>query len=95
MKFEIGEINMLNGSVFATVAEFNNGFSHIAVDDDCWVIINGHDKHSRISPYIFAEAKAVLDQLPNRPSAYQPYRNYLNGVTSNGLIRASERAVRN
>ena len=33
------EITQVKG--FITVCVFNNGYSHIAVDDHCWVILNG------------------------------------------------------
>jgi hypothetical protein len=45
------------------VAELNNGFSHIAVDDHCYVLLNGGE----LSPWWFREALDVLRTLPKDP----------------------------
>lgn len=43
----------------ASLAQFNNGYSHIIMDDGCYQIVNGN----KISSHIFAEAWAVMKQL--------------------------------
>lgn len=71
MKLEIKEVGN-----YITVAEFNNGFSHIAIDDHCYLLLN--DK--KPSYHIFDEALEVLKQLPNNPDDYEPYREYLKSI---------------
>lgn len=53
------------GRVYSTVSyvEFNNGYSHIIIDDNCYKIVNGQF----VSPYIFPEAVALFKQLPDNP----------------------------
>lgn len=62
----------LGGSTVIAVACFNKGYSHIAVDDNCWIVVNG----DRMSPWIFAEAMEVLKTLPNKPSEYKPLADF-------------------
>jgi len=45
------------------VAEFNKGYSHIAVDDHCYVLLNGGEP----SHWLFKEALQVLRRLPENP----------------------------
>ena len=63
-----------------TVAEFNNGYSHIAVDDHCWVIING----GKQSSHIFIEAMDVLKKLPSCPHDYAPYQELYENLAKYG-----------
>ena len=74
--FEFGNLRLRTGAEVFSVATFNNGFSHIVVDDNDWVIANGHDGDARFSSWIFPEAMEVLKQLPNSPLDYQPYAEY-------------------
>lgn len=64
---------------------FNEGRSRIVVDDGCWVIQNylpnppdvspdGSTRHKwKNSPWIFPEAKQILDELPTYPSNCEEY----------------------
>jgi hypothetical protein len=75
---KLGFINMESGDKAIYVAEFNNGFSHIIVDDSCWVIVNGYDGEAKQSSWIFPEAKEALNKLPNSPLDYMPYIDFVN-----------------
>ncbi len=59
-----------------SVAQFNKGYSHIVVDDGCWIIMNGRETSS----WIFDEAVQVLKQLPNSPSDYKPYTDWVYNI---------------
>ena len=72
--FRVEDISMKGGGIAVSVATFNDGYSNIIADDNCWVIVNG----GKMSEWIFREAMEVLKQLPNTPSEYKPYINYLN-----------------
>ena len=73
-EFKVEKIKLKKGNA-TSVAIFNDGYSHIIVDDNCWLIVNGDG----ISSWIFDEAMEVLKQLPNKPSNYKPYMNYITG----------------
>ena len=75
---KMGFIRLANGSRATYVAEFNNKYSHIIVDDNCWVLVNGDDGAAEFSAWIFKEAKEILDQLPVMPSEYKPFVDYIN-----------------
>ena len=74
--FETGEIAFPNGSRATYVAKLNKGYSHIIVDDNCWVIVNGEDGQAGNSAWIFEEALDALKQLPSNPADYAPYREF-------------------
>ena len=57
------KIKIYTGEYVTPVAEFNDGCSHIIVDDGCYIIVNGE----KFSPWIFREALAVLKTLPENP----------------------------
>lgn len=75
MTFGCKTITLENGSRITSVCEFNNNYSHIAVDDGCWVIVNG----DKVSPHIFRGAMEVLMQLPHSPTLYDPYMKFVAG----------------
>jgi hypothetical protein len=62
-----------NSRYVPIVASFNKGYSHIGVDDKCWVLYNGHPGELKSSRWIFPEAKDVLDTLPRSPEDHEPY----------------------
>ena len=66
------KVRLHNGGDAIAVAEFNNGYSHVVVDDHCWVVVNG----GYPSAHLYREAMAVLKQLPDHPNDYGPYREY-------------------
>ena len=71
----IGNIELhetVDGSI--SVATFNDGYSSICVDDNCWIIKNGNG----FSSHIFEEAMIILKQLPDNPSNYKPYVDYIS-----------------
>ena len=68
------EITQVKG--FITVCVFNNGYSHIAVDDHCWVILNG----GKPTFWIFDQAAFLLKQLPSTRNDYVPWREYYVGM---------------
>ena len=47
---------------------FNAGNSRIIPDDNCWVIQNLIDGEWKSSPWIFGDAKRLLDRLPATPA---------------------------
>lgn len=49
------------------VAELSRGYSHIAVDDHCYVLLNG----GRMSAWWFREALDILRTLPENPEGAQ------------------------
>jgi len=59
------KITLDNGAKVESVAEFNDGNSHIIEDDHCYVLVN-RDKDDRfaMSPWLFPEALRVLRKLP-------------------------------
>lgn len=77
-KFEIKEWILSNGAKGISVAELNNGYSHIMIDDGCWVIANGSNGNAEFSAWIFPEAKKVLDKLPVSPDDYEPWLQKLS-----------------
>ena len=62
-EFKIERINAI-----ISVAELNDGYSNIACDDNCWLLMHG----GKPAYHIFEEAKKILDQLPSSPYNYQP-----------------------
>ena len=71
------KIILENGSEAETVATFNNGSSHIIIDNGCYVIVNRTPviqfeanrpiigDFYRMSAWIFSEALEALKQLPS------------------------------
>jgi len=74
--FKIDKIKLKSGSEITTVAKFNDGYSHIAIDDGCWVVVNGGNGEAQLSPWIFLEAIKALKGLPSRPGDYYPLMPY-------------------
>ena len=66
-----GEIILKNGELVQYYAEFNKGYSHIIIDDGCWVIVNGEDGTAAIYAWIYPEAMENLKLLPNNPKDYK------------------------
>ena len=66
------KVEMHGGST--SVAVFNDGYSRIVIDDNCWVVKNGDN----YSEWIFEEAMEVLKQLPNKPNDYKPLLDFWN-----------------
>ena len=64
MDIKIGSIRLHNGSDVTTVAVLNEGYSHIGIDDHCYVVINGKDGEANFSSHIFREAHEILLLLP-------------------------------
>lgn len=56
------------------VAEFNDGYSHIGIDDNCWVVFNG----GQPTYHLFPEAVEALQRLPYSPSDYKPLKAFRN-----------------
>lgn len=52
--------------------KFNNGYSNIGRDDDCWIIYNG----GKPSHYIFKEAMYMLRSLPCRVRSH-PFMGFV------------------
>jgi len=71
----IWEMKRVNG--ISTVCQFNDGYSHIGIDDHCWLVLNGGKK----SAWIFPEAVAILKALPSSPDEYQPWRDFVGMVS--------------
>lgn len=63
MNFQKIEVKRRNGSVYKalSVIQFNNGYSHLIIDDGCYQIVSG----DKIGSHIFSEAKDVLIMLPD------------------------------
>lgn len=74
-RFECKTIRLDNGSRLTSVCEFSDGYSHIAVDDGCWIIVNG----GKVSAYINRGAMEMLMQLPHSPSLHSPYMSFIAG----------------
>lgn len=70
--FEVKELP--SGEI--SVVNFNNGYSHIVIDDNSYAILNGND--TDYSAWIFEEAMQVLKQLPNNPKDYKPYQDFIS-----------------
>lgn len=73
MKLKVKSIKLNSGSEVISVAEFNDKYSNIIVDDHCWCIVND----GRMSNYIFPEAMKILKKLSDSPDKYKPYIKYL------------------
>ena len=58
-----GSIHLKNGSDITTVAVLNEGYTHIGIDDHCYVIINGGDYKATLSSWINPEALEALNRL--------------------------------
>lgn len=65
---ENGNIITKHGSKLRTVAVLNNGYTHIGIDDSCYIILNGENGEAGVSSHIFPEALEALKQLPSKPS---------------------------
>ena len=52
-----------DGTEFETKAirSFNDGYSHIIIDDGCYQIVNG----DKVSSHVFPEALDILKMLPS------------------------------
>lgn len=59
---------LTNGEEVHPITTFNKGYSHIIVDDGCYVIVNGDPGKLGSSAWIFREALEVLKTLPIDPS---------------------------
>lgn len=70
-------VRLDNGARLTSVCMFNNGLSHIAVDDACWVIINA----GKVTAYINRDAMEMLMRLPHSPNLYEPYMDFVRGRT--------------
>lgn len=46
--------------------QFNNGYSHITIDDNCYQIVNGTGT-AIPTGHIFPDAMDILKQLPSNP----------------------------
>ena len=46
--------------------QFNNGYSHITIDDNCYQIVNGTNI-AMPTTCIFPDAVEILKQLPSNP----------------------------
>lgn len=72
---ELKIITLDNGTDAVSVAEFNNGSSHIICDDHCWVIVNHYSKRGyAYTHHVFPEAMKYLKMLPDDPYTYPPLR---------------------
>lgn len=72
------EFKVENIGNHVSVAELNDGYTHICVDDSCWIIVNETKKTDmEYQPWIFPEATEVLKQLPSNPNQYEPYINFI------------------
>jgi hypothetical protein len=72
--FKVQKVTLQTGSKITSVVEFNNGYSHIVVDDGCWVVVNG----GMFASWIFPKALDILKKLPSNPYDYKPYMDSLN-----------------
>jgi len=70
IKFEIKE---MDGGKWTSVAELNDGYTHISVDDHCWTVTN----NGVLTSHIFKEAMQALKQLPDSPDDYEPYKRFV------------------
>lgn len=73
---KLKSVRLSSGGIVPAVAEFNNGYSFIVVDDGCWCVVNGNE----FSAWVFPEATAVLKQLPDSPDEYGPYREWTTRI---------------
>jgi len=66
----------LGKSSYETISyvQFNNNYSHIIIDDNCYMIANGTEIVIP-SNHIFPDAVEILKQLPNNPRIIQD-RNF-------------------
>lgn len=77
VKFEVKEIKCKSsGKTRTSIAEFNEGFSHICVDDHCYILVNGIDGNHEPVYHWHEEAVSVLKKLPDTPYNYQPYKDF-------------------
>lgn len=78
MEFWIKEVKTADRTV-VSVANLRGGSSYIVVDKGCWALGNTDDKGTVVlSPWLFPEAVAALKQLPNKPSDFKPYTNFVS-----------------
>ena len=67
-------ITLVNGLKLESLAEFNNGNSHIVEDDGCYALVNRDeevdDGRFEVSPWLFPEALEVLRKLPIPPPLF-------------------------
>ena len=66
-----------------TIAVLNNNNTVIVIDDHCYVLMNKNNNTWRNTPYIFAEAKRVLQTLPLDPD-HALFLAQKNGVMFTG-----------
>lgn len=77
MDFKKIAVKRKDGSFYKelSVIQFNDGYSHIIIDDGCYQIVNG----DKVSSHIFSEARDVLAQLPN-PRELQHSDEYMKAL---------------
>lgn len=63
---------------YTSIAQFNEGFSHICVDDHCYILVNGMDGNYTPVYHWFPEAVRILKILPDTPDNYPPYKDFYN-----------------
>lgn len=79
VKMEVKELKDKSGITYTSIAQFNDNFSHICVDDHCYTLVNGNDELGyKKSYHLFDEAIKVLKQLPDSPNDYEPYKSFYN-----------------
>ena len=72
VEFDVREVETYRGSTVVSVAQFNEGDSHIVVDGSCWVVMN----NGNFTPWVSKEAAKILKQLPASPKEYGPYKRF-------------------
>jgi len=75
------EVKKLTENKHLSLVEFNDGYSHICVDDHCYMVVNGDEESGYdYSARIFPEAAQLLKELPDSPDHYEPYKKWMESL---------------
>lgn len=70
------QISLSTGSKRTYYAEFNDGYSHILIDDHCYQVVNGRSGDAKLGYHLSREALEHLSKLPSNTDVVQAVLGY-------------------